>query len=185
MKHKLIKGIIYDETELQNSVEKSVSEIGSKHINSDTLCCLAKELSNQSGIPYDQTLLQMSTMNDICAITGADVHATNDPSKMPTSNYVIPKKCIHPTLRDELEKVDIGKRIIGSYIECQNQFINEKYLDNEFEEEETISIGQKEKGLIEKFVDGVSKTLPNQAELEFPVGNGKTIIIKATRINDN
>ena len=132
MSKKLIKGVIYDDVDMD---EMKSEMFGQLHFegNNQITEYFAKEMNKKTNnnVSIEDARLYLNNMDAIAALT-----RYNEETGV-VHNLIIPKECLSVGLVDELEKVDLAKDLLDEY--ADDIFIN--YIGAErIKEKENIQI---------------------------------------------
>ena len=107
---RLIKGVIYDDVDIDDITQDICDTLHHDGINSITNY-FAKDMNKETNgnLSIEDAILYLNNMNAISALTGYN----NDTDR--TSNFIIPKEALSAELQEELEAVDFGKKLIHEY----------------------------------------------------------------------
>ena len=114
---KLVRGVIYDDVDLQSIKNGMFDYLHFEDLNNITNYFSNKMHEDTNGeISVEDARLYLNNMNTISALTGYDEEENK------TSNLIIPKNALSQGLVSELEKVDLGKNLLQEY--ADDFFVN-------------------------------------------------------------
>jgi hypothetical protein len=173
MSKKLIKGVIYDDVDMQEMKEEMFETMEECYsVDDDYLKSIpATQSMMKQGCEFEAVRQYYQTMDAIAALTRYNFDTGV------THNLIIPKEALSDGLVDELEKVDLGKDLLSDY---GNRHYETHHKEDIYPEE---FIKGEDESLL-KFVDNELRKLPAEQLIAIPkdseLGRAITKLVSAS-----
>lgn len=168
MSEKLIKGIIYVDSNIEEASEEMFKTLSSTdELLDDAIARETYEVAAKYGVNEKQVDAQLCTTNAIAAMTRYNFETGVN------HNLIIPKESLSVGLVQQLEQVDIGQGLMEKYLESNVSHKNRNSNNSECKFDPNIP--EDEKKMIEQDIENIQNTF---ASLGIPV------IIKAVALEN-